>query len=107
MIFKRYFGRSAAGGRMLFAPDITGYNPSMCGRYTLRVSPAELAEIFDAVRTIEWVPRFNIAPTQTVVAVRPAADADGRELALLRWGLIPSWARDAKTGSSLINARAD
>jgi putative SOS response-associated peptidase YedK len=78
----------------------------MCGRYTLRVSPAELAEIFETLRTIEWSPRYNIAPTQTVVAVRQSEN-DGRELALLRWGLIPSWAKDMKIGSSLINARAD
>jgi putative SOS response-associated peptidase YedK len=78
---------------------------TMCGRYTLRVSPAELAEIFATLREIEWSPRYNIAPTQTVIAVRQTDD--GRELALLRWGLIPSWAKDAKIGNSLINARAD
>jgi putative SOS response-associated peptidase YedK len=79
----------------------------MCGRYTLRVSPAELAEIFDTLRTIEWSPRYNIAPTQTVVAVRQSEQGSGRELALLRWGLIPSWAKDMKIGNNLINARAD
>jgi putative SOS response-associated peptidase YedK len=77
----------------------------MCGRYTLRVSPAELAEIFETLRTIEWSPRYNIAPTQTVVAVRQGEQ--GRELARVRWGLIPSWAKDAKIGNNLINARAD
>ena len=46
-------------------------------------------------------------PTQTVVAVRQREQGDGRELALLRWGLIPSWAKDMKIGSNLINARAD
>lgn len=79
----------------------------MCGRYTLRVSPIELAEIFGALRTIEWSPRYNIAPTQMVAGVRPAEEGDGRELALFKWGLIPSWAKDAKIGSSLINARAE
>jgi putative SOS response-associated peptidase YedK len=79
----------------------------MCGRYTLRVSPAELAEIFATLREIDWSPRYNIAPTQTVVAVRQSEQADGRELALLRWGLIPSWAKDMKIGNNLINARAD
>src|SRR5713101_7416209 len=79
----------------------------MCGRYTLRVSPAELAEIFETLRTIEWSSRYNIAPTQMVVAVRPAWEGNGRELALLKWGLIPVWADDAKIGSSLINARAE
>jgi putative SOS response-associated peptidase YedK len=79
----------------------------MCGRYTLRVSPAELAEIFAVLNQIEWSPRYNIAPTQSVVAVRPVEQGSGRELALLRWGLIPSWADDPKIGSSLINARAE
>lgn len=79
----------------------------MCGRYTLRVSPMELAEIFDALRAIDWSPRYNIAPTQMVAGVRPAEEGQGRELALFKWGLIPSWAKDAKIGSSLINARAE
>lgn len=79
----------------------------MCGRYTLRVSPAELAEIFEIVNSFDWSPRYNIAPTQTVAAVRASRDAKGRELSLLKWGLIPSWAKDAKIGSTLINARAE
>src|SRR5262245_44785632 len=79
----------------------------MCGRYTLRVSPAELAEIFGVLETIEWSPRYNIAPTQTVAAVRPREQGGGRELALLKWGLIPFWAKDARIASSLINARAE
>jgi len=79
----------------------------MCGRYTLRVSPAELADLFEIVNSFDWSPRYNIAPTQTVAAVRPVAEGDGRELALLKWGLIPFWAKDAKIGSNLINARAD
>jgi putative SOS response-associated peptidase YedK len=56
---------------------------------------------------MEWTPRYNIAPTQTVAAVRSAESGDGRELSLVKWGLIPSWAKDAKIGNSLINARAD
>jgi putative SOS response-associated peptidase YedK len=79
----------------------------MCGRYTLRVTPAELAEIFGVLETVEWSARYNIAPTQTVAAVRPQEQGKGRELALVKWGLIPFWARDAKIASSLINARAE
>ncbi len=79
----------------------------MCGRYTLRVSPAELAELFGVINQFDWSPRYNIAPTQTVAAVRLFESGDGRELALLKWGLIPFWAKDAKIGSNLINARAD
>lgn len=79
----------------------------MCGRYTLRVAPGELAELFAVINAFDWSPRYNIAPTQTVAAVRTSRDESGRELALLKWGLIPSWAKDAKIGSSLINARAE
>jgi putative SOS response-associated peptidase YedK len=79
----------------------------MCGRYTLRVSPGELAELFAVINAFDWSPRYNMAPTQTVAAVRAASNGSGRELALLKWGLIPSWAKDAKIGSSLINARAE
>ena len=58
-------------------------------------------------------PRFNIAPTQAVAAVRlrtpetPAAPHDRRQLCVLRWGLIPSWAKDPSIGSKLINARGE
>ena len=51
--------------------------------------------------------RYNIAPTQTVAVVRHAAASEERELALLHWGLIPSWAKDAKMAAAMINARAE
>ncbi len=53
------------------------------------------------------MPRFNIAPTQTVLAVRQEKDADNPQGIFLRWGLIPSWSKDKKMAASLINARAD
>ena len=79
----------------------------MCGRFTLRASPAEIAEFFELMRDlVEWDrPRFNIAPTQSILAVR--AGSDGREAARMRWGLIPSWAKDTKLAASMINARAE
>jgi putative SOS response-associated peptidase YedK len=79
----------------------------MCGRYTLRTSPHELQEIFATLNAMDWSPRYNIAPTQTVVAVRQRQEDRKREMVPMRWGLIPSWAKDAKIGNSLINARAD
>jgi putative SOS response-associated peptidase YedK len=51
-------------------------------------------------------PRYNIAPTQYIAAVRNAEDGE-RELALLRWGLIPFWAKDPSIGNRMINARAE
>lgn len=80
----------------------------MCGRITLKVSPQELQELFDVVRganTVDWTPRYNVAPTTTVMCIRETGD--GRELFPARWGLIPSWSKDTKLVASCINARAD
>jgi putative SOS response-associated peptidase YedK len=61
------------------------------------------------VGLFDWIqqPRYNIAPTQSVAAVRATADADHFELVPLKWGLIPSWSRDPKIATSLINARGE
>ena len=79
----------------------------MCGRFTLRASASEIAEFFELMRDlVEWdVPRFNIAPTQSILAVRESST--GREPVRLRWGLIPAWAKDTKLAASLINARSE
>ncbi len=77
----------------------------MCGRFTLRLTPTELAQFFRLVSEPAIAPRYNIAPTQAVAVVRQEGNA--RELVLMRWGLIPAWAKDGKSGASLINARAE
>ena len=64
--------------------------PSMCGRFTLRTSGKAVADFFGLPEILELPACFNIAPTQPVPAVRVSADREGRELALVRWGLIPS-----------------
>lgn len=75
----------------------------MCGRYTLRTPLNVLAEQFlFEIGEAQAVPRYNIPPTTNVLAVRHP-----RELVQLRWGLIPSWAKDAKIAYSTINARTD
>ena len=79
----------------------------MCGRYNLTLSPNELQEFFDLFREPPWSPRYNIAPTQSVLAIRFDEEATPREPVLLRWGLIPSWAKDETIGSKLINARGE
>jgi len=79
----------------------------MCGRYTLYSSPAAVAQEFGLAEVPELFPRFNIAPTQTVAVVREMPDAQGRELAFLRWGLIPHWADDPSIGNRMINARSE
>lgn len=77
----------------------------MCGRYSLGQSAAALAEAFQLDEIPDWTPRYNIAPTQAVPTI--AVSSSGKQFRLLRWGLIPSWAKDLDIGSKLINARAE
>jgi putative SOS response-associated peptidase YedK len=85
----------------------------MCGRFTLTDPDQDLAAQFNLPEIPDMQPRYNIAPTQPVAAVRVAPDAASpdaapvRELALLHWGLIPFWAKDPKIGSRMINARSE
>lgn len=78
----------------------------MCGRFTLRTPTPVLMETFRLSAGIDLEPRYNVAPTQDVAVVRH--DPRGRhELSLLRWGLIPFWAKDPSIGNRLINARSE
>lgn len=77
----------------------------MCGRYTLAADPAAIAEQFAIQPLAHYAPRYNIAPTQPVLVVH-GADG-GRAARLVRWGLVPSWAKDVKIGNRMINARAE
>jgi putative SOS response-associated peptidase YedK len=78
----------------------------MCGRFLLAVDPNILREIFALIEAPAPQPRYNIAPTQPVLAVRQGPDGS-RTASLLRWGLVPSWAREIQAGSPLINARSE
>ena len=78
----------------------------MCGRFTLTTDLKALADRFGVSlpASTRVLPRFNIAPTQPVIVI----GADGqRFLQTMRWGLIPSWAKDPAIGNRLINARAE
>jgi putative SOS response-associated peptidase YedK len=77
----------------------------MCGRFTLHIPPELIAEIFGTPLPVDYRPRFNVAPSQIHPVVRWGND--GREIAPMRWGLIPSWAQDQRLGFSMINARAE
>jgi putative SOS response-associated peptidase YedK len=55
----------------------------------------------------EWSPRYNIAPTQPIPVIRQHPKEPVRELSLIRWGLIPSWAKDPSVAARTINARAE
>jgi len=77
----------------------------MCGRYALTSPPAVIAERFHLLWTPEVRPHYNIAPSHMIPAVRETGQ--GRELAFLKWGLIPAWAKEASIGMKLINARGE
>lgn len=77
----------------------------MCGRFAQRSDPKQLAKEFKVAEVTPVEARYNIAPTQEILAVRELAD--GREMAFFKWGLVPSWAKDVSMGARLINARSE
>jgi len=78
----------------------------MCGRYELSSHPAAIALAFGLAHPPDVRPRYNIAPTQQVPIVR-LNSAGERELAQVRWGLVPRWAKDPAIGVRMINARGE
>jgi putative SOS response-associated peptidase YedK len=77
----------------------------MCGRYTITADPTQLAERFNAAHPAELIqPRFNVAPTQSLPVLLNEGE---RQIQLLRWGLIPRWAKEPSNDYSMINARAE
>lgn len=85
----------------------------MCGRFARRSTQEVLADWFgielgpDAEETPAFTPTFNAAPQTIQPVVRMNRDSGQREFALLRWGLVPAWAKDQKCGYTMINARAE
>jgi putative SOS response-associated peptidase YedK len=87
----------------------------MCGRFTLRTPASKVAQLFEDLELTppDLDPRYNIAPTQPIAAVREKpSPTSGRktfaaEWVTLRWGLIPFWAKDRSIGNQLINARGE
>lgn len=84
----------------------------MCGRYTIIASPEAIRALFRYDEQPNFPPRYNIAPTRPIPIVRLARDQDfagrgKRQFALVRWGLLPSWVKDPKAFSLLINARGE
>jgi putative SOS response-associated peptidase YedK len=78
----------------------------MCGRYELHTHPAALALAFGLDIPPAFAARYNIAPTQDVPVIRQSRTGE-RELAFVRWGLVPRWAKDPSIGARMINARAE
>jgi putative SOS response-associated peptidase YedK len=81
----------------------------MCGRFARKSTQDLLAEWFGVeLEDMPWfAPSYNAAPQSVQPVVRPDWDTGSREFALMRWGLVPFWAKDAKFGYSTINARAE
>jgi len=79
----------------------------MCGRYRLSRRKQIIEEHFDAMSDDDWTPRYNIAPTQPVPVIRQNSKDPRRELSLMRWGLIPWWAKDSSGSAMMINARSE
>jgi putative SOS response-associated peptidase YedK len=80
----------------------------MCGRYRLSRKKQIIEEYFDSAPwDEEWTPRYNIAPTQSVPVVRQNPKNNVRELSLMRWGLIPHWAKEPSIATSTINAKSE
>ncbi|WP_430508084.1 SOS response-associated peptidase [Rossellomorea marisflavi] len=77
----------------------------MCGRFSLIESVHELQQQFEFDLSADLQPRFNIAPSQEVFSI--ISDGKKRRGGTLRWGLVPHWAKEAKIGYKMINARAE
>ena len=78
----------------------------MCGRFAFYSPTEAAAALFGVSTSLEVAPRYNIAPTQAIAAIRNDKDGE-RELVMLRWGLVPFWAKDPSIGNRMINARAE
>lgn len=79
----------------------------MCGRYTLKTDRSKIEEHFGLENVPAFEPRFNLAPTQDGLVVRPGKEPGTRTAAMLRWGLIPSWAKERANLPLMINARCE
>lgn len=79
----------------------------MCGRFALSIPFTELSKLYKVTNKIELKPNYNITPQSNIPVILQFDKTGGREIHLLKWGLIPHWSKDASMGYKLINARAD
>lgn len=79
----------------------------MCGRFVLTTPAQAIAEAFGVEPPSDLAPRYNVAPGQPIAVVRVTRPGGGRALDRLRWGLVPSWAKERPRAVTLINARSD
>lgn len=78
----------------------------MCGRFTLKEPPKKLAEYFNLAGEVDYNSSWNIAPSTKICSIT-SDQAGSRNLRMMKWGLIPSWAKDASIGNKLTNARGE
>src|SRR5262249_20884115 len=90
-----------ATGSAIGDPHIALKPNPMCGRYLLTSAPEAFRRLFRYREQADFPPRYNVAPTQPVPIVRMAEGE--RQLALVRWGLIPAWVKDPRRFSLLVN----
>ncbi len=84
----------------------------MCGRFTLKTAPDQWGQLLlplidNSVVATNWSARYNIAPTQSIIALVQDAATGAIVADYFRWGLVPSWSKDLAIGSRMINARAE
>lgn len=78
----------------------------MCGRYALKAPPAELKAYFGLDEVVDFAPRYNIPPGTNIPVIRQSPEHK-RVMHMLRWGLVPHWAKDPSIGNKLNNARGE
>ncbi len=79
----------------------------MCGRFTIKTPNPQLIDLFGLSEEPSLTPRYNVSPTQMVPVIRTSEASGSRQIDMLRWGLIPKWAKDKSIGNRLINARSE
>jgi putative SOS response-associated peptidase YedK len=79
----------------------------MCGRFSQNITPEFISNVLGVKDVPSMQDRFNIAPSQKLWAARQTTNTEDRELVHLKWGLIPSWAKDASIGTRQFNARSE
>lgn len=79
----------------------------MCGRFTLKTTAQTIKEMFLIEQGLHYDPSFNIAPSQPIVTIRYSPKSNTRAMSWMKWGLVPTWAKDPSLGHKMINARAE
>ncbi len=80
---------------------------NVCGRFALATDKSVLEMLFSLDMQLACEPRYNITPSQKVIAVRNNPQSGNKQFVLLKWGLVPFWAEDLSIGAKMINARSE